>query len=295
VPLRLFGGSIRVRVCPGCERDLEPDAAFCSSCFMVFRPEGVSALREFLHGARIPADIYLRRRLQSQDPDAGPVVVAPPLPTASAPAHSAPLPQLEETPQSPPEPVPVLEEPAAAHVVPPPPAAQQPTVASTAETPPVPPKGVDGLLRFKDPLPPPASRPEDVPAVYTWMLEYDPLIPNNLSVLQAIHDAVFPHNPLRQVGYEQHVVLLAADDAGLFVTSDAHNMLLLQLAGAYRRASEAYRFAGEDESAANRALWELASLASRLRISAWVFATRYGQAPELVSPRQRELPLHFAR
>jgi len=262
---------------------------------MVFRPEGVSALREFLHGARIPADIYLRRRLQSKDPDAGPVVMAPALPTASASAHGAPPPQLEGTPQPTPEPVPVLEEPAAAPVVASPPSSQQPTVESTAEPPPVPPKGVDGLLRFKNPLPPPASRPEDVPAVYAWMLEYDPVIPNNLRVLQAIHDAVFPQNPLRQVGYEQHVVLLAADDTGLFVNSDAHNMLLLQLAGAYRRASEAYRLAGEDESAANLALWELASLASRLRVSAWVFATRYGQAPELVSPRQRDLPLRFDR
>jgi hypothetical protein len=119
------------------------------------------------------------------------------------------------------------------------------------------------------------------------------VIPNNLTVLQGIHDAVFPRNPLRQVGYEQHVVLLAVDDATLFASNEAYNLLLIQLASAYRRASEAYRKADGDEAAVQRALWDMASLASRLRIGVWVFSTRYGQPPELLSPRQRELPLQF--
>ena len=84
VPLRLFGaGSTRVRPCPACERKIKADATFCPACYMVFRPEGAADLREFLQGARIPADVYLLRKMQSGDPNAGPVTrVAPPSVTA---------------------------------------------------------------------------------------------------------------------------------------------------------------------------------------------------------------------
>ena len=43
---------------------------------------------------------------------------------------------------------------------------------------------------------------EDVPALFVWMLEKDPLIPNNLSRLAEIHAAVFPGTPAARLGYE---------------------------------------------------------------------------------------------
>jgi hypothetical protein len=289
MPLRLFGASTRVRICPGCERDLQPDATFCPSCYMVFRPEGVSALREYLQGARIPTDVYLLRRLQSQDPDAGPVTVAP-APAAEAPPldTAPPLPEAPASPAPPPSAsvAPPLAAPAPDAAAAPPPLASGGSGLGAKQ-------GVDGLLQFRDPLPPAASRPAEVAELYAWMLDHDPVIPNNLQVLQAIHGAVFSQSPFRRLGYEHHVALLVADDAALFASAEAHSVLLGQLAAAYRRASEAYRMAGEDESAANRALWEMASLATRLRLGAWIFSTRYGQSPELLSTRQRELPLRF--
>ncbi len=291
MPLRLFRGSTRARICPACERDLQPDATFCPSCYMVFRPEGVSALREHLQGARIPADVYLLRKLQSQDPDAGPVTVAA---APVAPADVPDVPPVAPAPGS--GEAPPADAPAAAS------SADDADASAPLPSRPAPLPGaapvtvkqaVESLLRFHAPLPPPAAGVEDVAAAFAWMLEHDPVIPNNLGVLQAIHDAVFSQPELRQLGYENHVALLASDDAALFGSAEAHHLLIMQLAAAYRRACGAYRLAGNDDRALNRALWDMASHASRLRIAAWVYSTRYGQPAELLSPRQRELPLQF--
>ncbi len=74
--IRLFSGrgSDKRRTCPACEQKIAATANFCPSCYMVFRPEGAADLREHLQGGRVPSDIYLLRRLQAEDPDAGPVV-----------------------------------------------------------------------------------------------------------------------------------------------------------------------------------------------------------------------------
>ena len=102
--LRLFGAgsSTRVRSCPACERKIKADVTFCPSCYMVFRPEGSAALREYLQGARIPGDVYLLRKMQSEDPNAGPVtrVSAP----AGAAKVSPPEPALASSAESPPAP-----------------------------------------------------------------------------------------------------------------------------------------------------------------------------------------------
>ena len=301
MPLRLFGaGSNRVRTCPACERSVEVDATFCPSCYMVFRPEGAAALREFLQGARVPADVYLLRKMQTEDPDAGPVTCAPPGQTGlrqAAPAGPPPIPPVAAPSASPSASAkpPALAEP----VIPDPAAPLAP--AETSES-----ReshggrsrlksrnGVEGFLTFAKPLPPPARSPEDLPALFAWMLEKDPVIPNNLVRLQEIHAEVFRDKPAARLGYEQHLLLLVTEDLWLYATEDALAYHLAQLAAAYRRAGDAYRRAENEGSAVHDPLWQMASLATRIRVEAWVYHARHGESPQLPNARQRELPLKF--
>jgi hypothetical protein len=156
--------------------------------------------------------------------------------------------------------------------------------------------GVEGLLAFREPFPPLAISAEDVPALFAWMLEKDPLIPNNLSRLTDIHAAVFQDAPAARLGYDQHLLLQVTEDLGLYGTKESLGFHLAQLAAAYRRASEAYRKAeGGRAQAVDAALWQMASLASRLRMEAWIYHGLHGESPQLPSTRQRELPLKFPR
>ncbi len=299
--LRLFGaGSSRARTCPACERSVEADATFCPSCYMVFRPEGAAALREFLQGARVPADVYLLRKMQTEDPDAGPVTCAVP---GRADAG-------QDAPATPPL-IPPVDRAASPPVAS---AEPSPSADSGVATPPAPPastpgsdarsgqgsrshmksrNGVEGFLAFAAPLPPPVQSPEDLPGLYTWMLEKDPVIPNNLVRLQEIHAEVFRGKPAARLGYEQHLLLQAADDLGLCTTEDALAYHLAQLAAAYRRAGDAYRKAELEGAAVQVPLWQMASLATRMRLEAWVYRARHGESPQLPNARQRELPLKF--
>jgi hypothetical protein len=318
MPLRLFGaGSTRVRSCPACERKIKADAAFCPSCYMVFRSEGSAALREYLQGARIPADVYLLRKMQSEDPNAGPVTRAPaaqpsaaqggPVPVSSPEPPPAPSVASPPSPSGPTTPPPPAVESAAPHPIPPsveaPSVAEQPRVetGSAPKNGPGDPhraktrNGVEGLLTFREPLPPLAVSAGDIPGLFVWMLEKDPLIPNNLTRLADIHAAVFQGTPPARLGYEQHLLLQVTEDLGLYGTKESLGFHLTQLAAAYRRASEAYRKTPPDGSQAiNAALWRMASLASRLRMEAWVYHGLHGEPPQLPSTRQRELPLKFS-
>jgi len=126
------------------------------------------------------------------------------------------------------------------------------------------------------------------------MLEKDPVIPNNLVRLQEIHAEVFRDKPAARLGYEQHLLLLVTEDLWLYTTEDALAYHLAQLAAAYRRAGDAYRRAENEGSAVHDPLWQMASLATRIRVEAWVYHARHGEAPQLPNARQRELPLKFS-
>jgi hypothetical protein len=315
MPLRLFGAgsSTRVRSCPACEQKIKADATFCSSCYMVFRPEGSAALREYLQGARIPGDVYLLRKMQSEDPNAGPVTrgtvpagtgqVAPPEPAPRSSAESSPAPF--EPPIPPPPPVESTAPLLAPTSVEAPTPAEQPRI-NAGQGPQDGPtarqrmakarNGVEGLLTFREPLPPLAISAEDVPALFAWMLEKDPFIPNNLSRLTDIHAAAFRDTPPARLGYDQHLLLQVTEDLGLYGTKESLGFHLAQLAAAYRRASEAYRKAeGDRAQEVDAALWQMASLASRMRMEAWIYHGLHGEPPQLPSTRQRELPLKFPR
>lgn len=300
MPLRLFGaGSSRVRTCPACERKVEVDATFCPSCYMVFRPEGAAALRKYLQGARVPPDVYLLRKMQTEDPDAGPVTCAAPDETevGTAPGEAPPTPRAEaaaphpaSTASQPAQAEPVAASPAAPH------APRSGTEVDDRHGGPARLKyrnGVEGFLTFVTPLPPPTHTAEDLPALYAWMLEKDPVIPNNLARLQEIHAEVFRDKPAARLGYEQHLLLQVTDDLWVHATEDALAFHLAHLAAAYRRAADAYRKAELEGSAVHHPLWQMASLATRMRLEAWVYQARHGESPQLSGGRQRELPLMF--
>lgn len=297
MPLRLFGGQGggRVRACPACEREIAAQATFCPSCFMVIRPEGAADLREYLGGGRIPADVYLLRKMQVEDPNTGPVV-------RGSPASPSPPPAREPVVQQAPEPS--APEPPASHsadlaTAPPPsgpPAAVQAPAVEIVESPRSQTdagpgarswRGAQSLLRFDPPLPPPTHTADEAPTLLTWMLERDPVIPNNLELLDTIHAGTFQGGPAVDLDYRKHLLIQIHDDLLLHPNQGALDAHLGLLAAAYRRAAGAYHAAihkGEDDR--NAALWQMASMASRLRVEAWVFRTRYGVAPDTTRPRR---------
>ncbi len=268
MPLRLFlgGRGGRVRSCPACEERVEPDATFCPSCYMVFRPEGAADLRQHLRGSRIPADVYLRRKMQAVDPDLGPVV---------------PVPVEERTPPPPP-PAPTTS-PASAQ-----PDTSLPVAPPAAERPEGKRTGARSLVEFEPPLPPPARSAEEVPSLLDWMLEHDPLIPNNLPRLEAIHASAVHAGPDPRLGYRQHVVLQVMDDLVLHDSQEALGDHLERLAAAYRRAAVSYgQSAQGTPGPLDIVLWRMASFASRLRVESWIYQSRHGVPAPLAAAARR--------
>ena len=297
--LRLFGGQedSKVRKCPACESKIAAEATFCPSCFLVIRPEGTAALRAHLRGARIPTDVYLLRKMQAEDPNAGPVVrvpleasAAPPAPrpvaAASAVATADTRPR-SSTLDLADGPAPAAAE---AHPLAPPSlAAATPAPGGTTDGLPKRPvwTGVHSLVRFEAPLPPPAQTVEDLPTLYQWMLARDLLIPNNIELLEGIHARVFPNGPATSLKYEQHILLLISDDLTLHPTRETLGNHLVLLTAAYRRAAGTYHATAEKgQIEASVALWQMSSTASRLRVEAWVYHTRHGVSPEIIRPRR---------
>jgi hypothetical protein len=308
--LRLFGGgSSRVRSCPACEEKVAADASFCPSCYMVFRPEGALALREHLRGGRVPTDVYLLRKLQTQDPDAGPVerraVPEPVVPPAEpVPVSSPDSPALSDTePLVIPDPLALFQddpEPAVEPIVEP--AVELPVQAADAveperepELPLEPPstvpsqvrRGVEAFFRFGSPLPPPTRTAEDLPRLLDWMFEHDPVIPNNLSRLNGIHATVFDAQAPGRLSYEEHLRFQVADDLWLHPTQEALDAHLAVLVEGYRRAAETYHGAPGESAGDDGALWRLSSAVSRIRIEAWIYRTLYGATPGLIPPARR--------
>ncbi len=298
MPLRLFGGqgSGKLRRCPGCEREITAEATFCPFCYMVIRPEGTGHLREHLQGGRIPADVYLLRKMQVEDPNTGPVVRIPRDETTSQPAADPGAP-----PPAVPSDGPVVRSTDAASPLVSSPADPEVSAPNSLAGPIEPPKsqidttsrvrawtGVHSLLKFEAPLPPQTHSTDEIPALFTWMLERDPVIPNNTELLEQIHAHAFREGPASLLGYEQHVLLQIADDLLLHPTEETLLTHLALLAAAYRRAAGAYHVAMEkDPSEASAVLWQISSLASRLRVEAWVYRTRHGASPDIARPRRR--------
>ncbi len=288
MPLRLFlgGRGGRVRSCPACEERVEPDATFCPSCYMVFRPEGAADLRQHLHGNRIPADVYLRRKMLAVDPDLGPVVPVP-VEERTSPSPPAPTaaPALVPPDPSPPPAPPPAESPARPVLAP---AASAPAAPAAGDRSEGKRSGARSLAEFEPPLPPPARSAEEAQSLLGWMLEHDPLIPNNLPRLEAIHASVLHGGPDPRLGYRQHVVLQVADDLALHDTQEALAAHLERLAAAYRRAALSYGRAAQGASGSvDVVLWRMASFASRLRVESWIYQSRHGAPAPLAAAARR--------
>jgi hypothetical protein len=282
MPLRLFGwqGTGKYRSCPACEQKIAADATFCPFCYMVIRAEGAADLREHLQGGRIPSDVYLLRKMQVEDGNTGPVLLhsaepivadsSPPPPSAQ-PDPAAPDPGPAPAPEADP---PQLSIPAVGEPGPPPPPRSVTPVRSPQW------KGIFSFFKFEAPLPPATASIDDLPALLRWMLERDPLIPNNLERLETLHAAVFPAGPAVGLGYEQHLLLQIQDDLLLHATQEPLDTHLAQLSATYRHAAATYHAAADKEGTeANAALWQMSSLASRLRVEAWVYRSRYDARP----------------
>jgi len=148
-------------------------------------------------------------------------------------------------------------------------------------------KRAQSLLRFDPPLPPPANSADDVAALLTWMLDRDPVIPNNLELLESIYAEIFQGGPARRLTYQEHLLIQIADDLLLHSNRETLGTHLSLLVAAYRRAAGAYHAAAHKQAdERNAALWQMASMASRLRLEAWVFRTRYGMVPNIPRPRR---------
>ncbi len=271
---------------------------------MVFRPEGAVALRAHLRGGRIPSDVYLLRKLQTQDPDAGPVErrpapepvaqspepEAPPPPSPAAPADTEPLviPDPLALFQDDPEPavLPTIE----AADLPEPEREPQLPLEPPVKAPPQARRGVEAFFGFGSPLPPPTRTAEELPRLVDWMLEHDPVIPNNISRLNAIHAAVFDGQPPARLRYEEHLRSQVTDDLWLHPTQEAMDAHLAALVEGYRRAAEAYHGVPDEPGGDDGALWRLSSAVSRIRIEAWIYRTLYGATPGPVPPGRRRRP-----
>jgi len=295
--LRLFGGQGigKQRACPACEQKIATEATFCPFCYMVIRPEGAADLREHLQGGRIPSDVYLLRKLQLEDGNTGPVVREP----AAAPIALPPAAPLVP-PSSPPTRYEAAPPPPAVPVTPPPQEADPPQLSIPTVVEPAPPpsrtimpirtpqwKGIFSFFKFEPPLPPATASLDDLAALLAWMLERDPLIPNNLERLEALHAGVFREGPAAGLGYEQHLQVLILDDLLLHPTQESLDEHLTQLSAIYRRAAATYHAATDKEGPeASAALWQMSSLASRLRVEAWVYRSRYDARPGASRPRR---------
>lgn len=143
---------------------------------------------------------------------------------------------------------------------------------------------VELLLSFDRSRPPATRAVEEVPALFEWMLDQDPVIPNNLPRLEEIHAAVFQGRPAGRLMYEEHILLQVADDLLLHPPREALDVHLVLLARGYRRAAEAYHSSPQGGKATDEALWQMASMASRLRLEAWMYRSRY-EAPPMVAGR----------
>jgi len=132
---------------------------------------------------------------------------------------------------------------------------------------------------------------EDLPTLYQWMLARDPLIPNNIELLEGIHARVFPNGPAANLKYEQHILLLITDDLMLHPTRETLGDHLVLLTAAYRRAAGAYHATAEKgQIEASVALWQMSSTASRLRVEAWIYHIRHGGPPEIIRPPRPRRP-----
>jgi len=257
-----------VSKCPACQTPLSSDRAFCSHCYMVLRPEGMAELHEALQGTKVREDIYILRRLhRGGEEDV----------TSSAPPRP---------PRGTEPPVPVSGDSARA----PAPAAQPRTERTTPQ----------GLMAYTFSTLPPAG-PGDLPALIRWFLDHDPLIPNNLEILEEAHRILCGAED--GLTYERHLGRTIADDLRIYDSRELLEQHLTLLTTVYARtlqtlrarASQLPRFRSPVDlpEPERRKMWAscftLGLTATRLRVEGWIYRLKHGELPtvEKVAPKRR--------
>lgn len=254
--------------CPACETSLPPARSFCPHCYMVLRPEGMSELHETLQGGKVREDIYILRRLHHGGEENTISIVE----EASA--------QVEPQPAPPPQRVP-------AH--PPPEGVKRPATKSEPRRRK---QQTQHLMTYAFPTPPTAG-PEDIPSLIRWFLSHDPLLPNNLEVLEEAHRILYGSHDTWT--YERHLAQIIADDLRTYDSSDLLQKHLFLLMTVYARTLQALRRLGSHQSPLQspadlpeperQEMWELCVriglTATRLRVEGWIYQLHHGFSPSV--------------
>lgn len=254
--------------CPACETSLPPERSFCPHCYMVLRPEGMGELHEALQGARIREDIYILRRLHHGNEDDG-ISVTQASPTAVGPV---PAPPSRER---------VLTRPLAEETRRPRDKRESHKLQQKTHT----------LMAYAFAAPP-AAGPDDLPSLIRWFLTHDPLLPNNLEVLEAAHRIV--HGAHDSSTYEHHLARTIAADLRTYDSPDLLQGHLILLTTVYARTLQALRNLGSHhphlQSPADlpepqqQEMWELCLriglTATRVRVEGWIYQVQYGGPPD---------------
>lgn len=254
--------------CPACDTSLSPAHSFCPHCYMVLRPEGMAELHQALQGAKVREDIYILRRLHRGNEDEVKVESLPPPPPVER----------------------VLTSPPAEETRPP---THKPESRRRNEK-------TQNLMTYAFPTPPSAG-PDDLPSLIRWFLNYDPLLPNNLEVLEEAHR--LHHGPQDSWTYERHLTSAIADDLRTYDSPDLLQEHLILLTTVYARTLHALRRLGSQQrnfrspadlpEPERQEMWELCLriglTATRLRVEGWVYQLQYGAAPSVkkVASRHR--------
>ncbi len=261
--------------CPACETSLPPARSFCPHCYMVLRPEGMADLHEVLQGGKVREDIYILRRLHhGTEEDATSIVNASPA-------------QIEPPPPPPPTET-VLTRPPAEAVKRP--AQKLPPRRKKHRT--------RHLMTYAFSAPPPAG-PEDLPSLIRWFLSHDPLLPNNLHILEEGHRIL--HGSQNNWTYERHLAQIIADDLRTYDSPDLLQEHLILLTTAYARTLQALRKLGSHhpnlQSPADlpeperQQMWQLCVriglTATRLRVEGWIYQLHHAVPSNAQKPEVR--------
>ncbi|MFQ5960966.1 MAG: hypothetical protein ACE5MG_06190, partial [Candidatus Methylomirabilales bacterium] len=251
--------------CPACETSLPPERSFCPHCYMVLRPEGMAELHEALQGAKIREDIYILRRLHHGNEDDGTSV------TRASPA------EVEPVPASPPPERILTRPPAEEDRIPP----DKPESRRRKQK-------THSLMAYAFAAPP-AAGPDDLPSLIHWFLSHDPLLPNNLEVLEEAHRILYGAHDSST--YERYLARTITDDLRTYDSPDLLQEHLILLTTVYARTLQALRMLGSHhphlQSPADlpeneqQEMWELCLriglTATRLRVEGWIYQVQYGE------------------
>lgn len=253
--------------CPACETPLPPERSFCPHCYMVLRPEGMAELHEALQGAKIREDIYILRRLHHGNEDDGMSV------TRASPA------QVEAVSAPPPAERLLARPPTEEHRLP----TDKPASRRRKQK-------THSLMSYGFAAPP-AAGPDDLPSLIHWFLRHDPLLPNNLEVLDEAHRILYGAHDSST--YERYLVRTITDDLRTYDSPDLLQEHLILLTTVYARTLQALRILGfhhphlqspaDLPEPAQQEMWELCLriglTATRLRVEGWIYQVQHGEPP----------------